>query len=622
MCGIAGYVGRGDREILQRMTDAIAHRGPDDEGFFVSGDVGMGFRRLAIIDLAGGRQPMFNEDKTVTVTFNGEIYNYRELRTDLQRAGHEFTSQSDTEVIVHGYEQYGVDVFARLNGMFAVALWDGPKRQLVLARDRLGKKPLYWGVWQGTLVYGSEPKALVQHPVVKRDLDWLSLARYLVHEYVPTPGSIFAQMRKLPGGTYLTYRRAQAPTLTRFWDVPLRVEPMSPGTALAHLDALLADAVKQRLESDVPLGVLLSGGLDSSTVAYYAQKVSSRPIKTFSIGFAERGFDESTHARRVAQYLGTEHAEQILRPSHALAVVPKLAELSDEPLADASLIPTYLVSKFARQQVTVALGGDGGDELFFGYPTFVAERAAALVRFLPRAVRGALAALARSVPSRSADYLSWSEKLKRFFTGLAYPPNQRHLVWRGAFAPDQLPKLLTAEVWERCRGDVLADPTAQLANRGRIDRWPRLAYWYLRGYLQDDILVKVDRAAMYASLEVRAPLLDYRVVELVVSLPTALRLRGFTTKYLLKRLMADRLPAGIASRRKQGFAVPLGAWLRHELKPLAVDLLSPAAIRTQGIFQPSVVARLLADHLSGRSDNRKELWTLLCFQLWHRQWLK
>ncbi|MDD5110214.1 MAG: asparagine synthase (glutamine-hydrolyzing) [Patescibacteria group bacterium] len=622
MCGIAGYVGQGNEDILRKMTSVIAHRGPDDEGFFIAGNVGLGFRRLSIIDLTGGRQPMFNETKTVAVVFNGEIYNFRDLKNELTRAGHRFSTQSDTEVIVHGYEQWGSEVFARCNGMFAVAVWDGGSNQLILARDRLGKKPLYWGVWQGTLVFGSEPKALLQHPLVKREMDWQSLAQYLTHEYVPTPHSIYAGMRKLPEGCTCTYAPGREPEVTRFWDVKLQVTPVTLREALPRLDTLLSDAVRIRMVSDVPLGVFLSGGIDSSTVAYYAQAASSKPIKTFSIGFAEASFDESSHARRVAKHLGTEHYDQVLRPAQALELVPKISDLCDEPLADASLIPTYLLSKFAKNQVTVALGGDGGDELFLGYQTFQAEYLAQLLRFLPHGVRRHFVSRVPRLRPHSYDYFTFRDKMQRFLQGLGYPDDQRHLVWRGSFPPDRIGALLTDDARERCRGDWISDPTSRLPEPGRIPRWSRLSYWYLKSYLMDDVLVKVDRASMYASLEVRAPILDYRLVEFAFSLPWPLKLHRYHTKFLLKRLMRDRLPVGIVSRRKQGFAVPIGAWLRGELKPLAQDLLSADALRHQGIFQPAVVQRLLSDHLDGRADNRKELWTLMCFQLWWQRWGK
>ena len=493
--------------------------------------------------------------------------------------------------------------------------------RIVLARDRLGKKPLYWGLWQGTMVYGSEPKALLQHPLVPRELDWLSLAQYLLREYVPTPRAIFAGMRKLPEGSYLEYQSGREPQVARYWDVPLHTERITLAEALPRLDTLLADAVKRRLVSDVPLGIFLSGGIDSSTIAYYAQAASSRPVKTFSIGFTEATFDESSFARRVAQHLGTEHYEQVLRPAQALELVPKLASLTDEPFADPSLIPTYLLSQFARRQVTVVLGGDGGDELFLGYPTFQAERIAHALPPMPLLWRR-LNELAERMRPRSYDYLTWRYKAQRFIAGLQYPHDQWHQAWIGSFRHDQLSKLLTDDAREQCRGDAIADPTGQLTGRAALEHWTRLTYWYLKGYLQDDILAKVDRASMYSSLEVRAPLLDYRIVEFVASLPPSLRLRRFTTKYLLKRLMADRLPAGIGARRKQGFAVPIGSWLRTDLKPLAQELLSADALKRQNIFQPAAVARLMSDHQSARANRYKELWTLMCFQLWHRRWLK
>jgi len=604
------------------MTSVIAHRGPDDAGFYLAENVGLGFRRLSIIDISGGNQPMFNEKKTIAVIFNGEIYNYRELKTGLIRAGHTFSTQSDTEVIVHGYEEYGREVFAKLNGMFAIAIWDREQKTLTLARDRMGKKPLYWGIWQGTLVFGSEPKALLQHPAVVREIDWQSFAQYLVHEFVPTPRSIYAGMHKLPEASYLTYQSGGEPAIAGYWELPLREIPTTLNEALPRLDALLQDAVQRRLISDVPLGVFLSGGIDSSTVAYYAQKASTQPIKTFSIGFSEASFDESTHARRVARHLGTEHYEQVLRPSQALELVPKIFDLCDEPLADASLIPTHLLSKFARERVTVALGGDGGDELFFGYPTFQAEIAARALRGVPRAVFRHLDAWMSRLRPRAYDYMTRRYQLQRFLRGLPYPAGNRHLVWRGSFPPDRLRNLLMPGVLERCRGDVLADPVAQLDEREIISPWQQTAYWYLKRYLEDDVLVKVDRASMFASLEVRAPLLDYRLVEFAFSLPRRLRLHGWQTKYLLKRLMADRLPSGITSRSKQGFAVPIGAWMRNELKPLAQDLLSADALKSQGIFEPAPVERLLTEHLNGRADHRKELWTLMCFQLWWRKWGK
>ncbi len=666
MCGITGYLGHGDQATLKRMTDAIAHRGPDDDGFFIDRELGFGFRRLSIIDVAGGRQPMFNEDRKVAVIFNGEIYNYPELRDQLRKKGHTFATTSDTEVIVHGYEEFGPKIFSQINGMFAIALWDVRTRELLLARDRLGKKPLYYGTFGGTLVFGSELKALLQHPTARRELDYASLAKYLVFEYVPTPHSMLRRIRKLPEGAYAQVRSGEPVQVHRYWDLtfcsivgksnrhperrlsrpeskdltPTSIEGVgslgwarddyaagganirSEAEAAHHLDHLLADAVKRRLVADVPLGVFLSGGIDSSAVTYYAQAASSTPVKTFSVGFADPSFDESRYAKLVANHLHTEHHHTELGPQDALDLVPKLADLMDEPLADASLLPTYLLSKFTRQHVTVAVGGDGGDELFLGYPTFQAERWYQMMRWLPSAVRHGLARGVHLLPA-SFGYLSFDFKLKRFSQGLLAPDDLRHQTWLGSATPSQLSDLLTTQARSSIgAGDVYADLHARLSQvPASASVWQRLTYEYLKGYLMDQVLVKVDRASMFASLEVRAPLLDYRVVEYVANLPDHLKLRGSTTKYLLKKLMAGKLPDEIIHRRKQGFAIPIAQWLAGELQPLARELLAPDRLKAQGIFNPEYVTRLLDEHTKRRADHRKLLWTLLCFQLWYDRWL-
>lgn len=668
MCGIAGYLGQGDQPTLKRMTDAIAHRGPDDDGFFVDREIGLGFRRLSIIDVGGGGQPMFNEDRSVAVIFNGEIYNFSELRDELRAKGHAFATTSDTEVIVHGYESLGPKIFSRLNGMFAIALWDARKRELLLARDRLGKKPLYYGTFGATLVFGSELKALLQHPATRRELDFSSLAKYLVFDYVPTPHSMFRRIRKLPEGSYAQVRSGDPVQVHRYWDLKVvrrgatnrhpesyrgisyagggqghEISPLAPlgrddgavdfaalgagvrseAEALEHLDTLLADAVKRRLVADVPLGVFLSGGIDSSAIAAYAQAVSSKPVQTFSVGFDDPSFDESRYAKLVASHLRTEHHHTMLRPQEALELIPKLADLMDEPLADASILPTYLLSKFTRRHVTVAVGGDGGDELFLGYPTFQAERWYQLMRWLPQGARRVLASGVQHLPT-SFGYFSLDFKLKRFAQGLLAPDDLRHQTWLGSATPQKLRDLLTASAQSNVgAGDVYADLRARFAQvPAPASLWQRLTVEYLNGYLMDQVLVKVDRASMFASLEVRAPLLDYRVVEYVANLPDHLKLRGNTTKYLLKKLMAGRLPDEIIHRRKQGFAVPVASWLANELQPLARELLSPNRLRQQGIFNPTHVTRLLDEHTARQRDHRKLLWSLLCFQLWHDRWLR
>lgn len=624
MCGITGYLGKGDQSTLKRMADVIAHRGPDDDGFFIDGPVGLGFRRLSIIDVGGGHQPMFNEDHTVAVVFNGEIYNYGELRDELRQRGHAFATTSDTEVIVHGYEEYGPKIFSRLNGMFAIALWNVRTRELLLARDRLGKKPLYYGTFGDTLVFGSELKAILQHPVARRELDFSSLAKYLVFDYVPTPHSIFHRIRKLPEGSYAVVRMGEQVQVHRYWDLAFRPSSVTTqAEVIKQLDALLADAVKRRLVADVPLGVFLSGGIDSSAVAAYAQALSSKPVQTFSVGFEEPTYDESRYAKLVASHLHTEHHHAMLRPQETLELIPKLADLMDEPLADASLIPTYLLSKFTRQRVTVALGGDGGDELFLGYPTFQAERWYQMMRALPRPARQALANGVQHLPT-SFGYLSLDFKLKRFAQGLLAPDDLRHQTWLGSATAGQLPLLLTHQAQSNVgTSDAYADLRARLSQvPNSASVWQRFTYEYLKGYLMDQVLVKVDRASMFASLEVRAPMLDYRLVEFVANLPDHLKLHGNTTKYLLKRLMTGRLPDEIIHRRKQGFAIPIAGWLAGELQPMARELLSPNQLKEQGIFNPDYITRLLDEHTARRADHRKLLWNLVCFQLWHDRWLR
>lgn len=622
MCGIAGYVGRGDQTILKRMTDAIRRRGPDDEGFFVADGVGLGVRRLSIIDVAGGHQPIATEDGQVHVVFNGEIYNFQEFRRKLEARGHRFATRSDTEVIAHGYEEWGTDCFARLNGMFGLAIWDGREQKLILARDRMGKKPLYWTRQASTLIFGSEIKALLQHPASVRELDPETLSQYLTFEYVATPKSIFKGIFKLEPASFLTWDGRDA-VVKPYWQIAFDRERVgSEHENVERLGELLKQAVERRLISDVPLGIFLSGGIDSSTVAYFAQHSGQRQ-KTFSIGFGDQSFDESSEARRVAKALGTEHYEKQFGVRELLDTLPQVAELLDEPFADPSILPTYLLSKFARERVTVALGGDGGDELFLGYPTFQAHKLAAWYLRLPAVVRRFLIEPLIAALPVSDRNISFDFKLKRFIRGVHQGFAQRDSLWLGAFSDSEKRALLTPEFRAAARPDITYEQTRQYLDDVR-DRAPleQLAYVYLCTYLMDDILVKVDRASMFASLEVRAPLLDYTVVDFVLSLPLEQKLKGFRTKHLLKALMRDKLPAGITDRAKKGFGIPVAQWLRYELKPFVRELLSPAAITQQGIFEPAAVSRLIAEHDQRRHDHRKTLWTLLMFQLWWRQWMR
>jgi len=622
VCGIVGNVhARADRTpdpaVLKRMSDRLTHRGPDDEGFFVEGPAALAMRRLKIIDLETGHQPMSGEQRRIWAVFNGEIYNYRELTAELADRGHTFLTRSDTEVLVHGYEERGLAALDHLEGMFAFAIWDAPARTLVLARDRLGIKPLYYAVLPDQIVFASELKALIEHPAIDRTLDLAALSRYLAHEYVPAPASIFRSIRKLPAGHWLTYTDGRL-KVEPYWTVAFRPDPMiGAAEAVEKLRRVLDLAVRQHLISDVPLGVFLSGGIDSSTVAALAARHVGGRLKTFSISFEDPSFDESAHARRVAQALGTDHHEEILDARSARDLVERLPDLLDEPLGDASLIPTFLLSRFTRRSVTVALSGDGGDELFAGYPTYQAHRLARLVEPVPRWLRRGLIRPAVERLPVSLSNLSLDFKLKRFLEGMDYADVERHAVWLGSFTPAEQRELFTPDALERIESppsyaafhDILAAAPA-------MEGLERMLYLDLKGYLGEGVLTKTDRASMACSLEVRVPLLDRRVVELAAQLPMRLKLRGLTTKYVLKRALADVLPSETLTRPKKGFGIPVGHWLRGELRQLLRDACSADVIRRGGLFRPEMVERLIVEHEAGRRDHRKKLYTLLAFQLW------
>ena len=626
MCGIVGNVlARADRTpdpvVLKRMNDRLTHRGPDDEGFFIQGPAGLAMRRLKIIDLATGHQPMSGEDRRVWVVFNGEIYNYRELTQLLAARGHVFATRSDTEVIVHGWEERGLGVLAELEGMFAFAIWDEPTRTLVLARDRLGIKPLYYAALADQIVFASELKALVEHPAVDRALDLTALSRYLAHEYVPAPHAILRSVRKLPAGHWLTYTEGRL-KVEPYWDLAFRQRgTVTEAEALEELRTTLDVSVRRHLISDVPLGVFLSGGIDSSAVAAFAARHAPGRLKTFSIGFEDPSFDESAHARRVAKALDTDHHEEILDPRAALDLVAGLPDLLDEPLGDASLIPTYLLSRFTRRTVTVALSGDGGDELFAGYPTYQAHRLARAFELVPRWVRRGLIRPAVEALPVSLSNLSLDFRLKRFVEGMDYRGVERHALWMGSFTPADQRELFTPEALARMESPPSYDAFHEIAAHATsAEGLERMLYLDLKGYLGEGVLTKVDRASMACSLEVRVPLLDRRVVELAASFPMSLKLRGLTTKYALKRAVREVLPREILERPKKGFGIPLGHWFRGALRPLVREACGPDVIRRGGLFRPDVVERLLAEHEGGRRDHRKKLYTLLAFQLWAQRY--
>ena len=605
MCGIAGMASRTgavDPERLRAMSATLVHRGPDSDGELLDGPVALAARRLSIIDLEGGDQPIANEDGTVHVVQNGEIYNFRELRAELEQAGHRFSTRSDTEVLVHLYEEHGEGFAERLRGMFAVAIWDSRRRRLVIARDRFGIKPLYYRDEAGELTFASELRALP-----RGEVDPDALEAFLAFNSVPAPFSIFAGTRKLPAGHLLVWQDGETRVERYARPVPAEVRDEDSAELAEELRARLRDSVRAHLIADVPVGVLLSGGVDSSLLAALAAQESGETVHTFSIGFEERSFDELDDARSVASMYGTRHEELTLRPDAAL-LLPRLAETFDEPFADSSALPTYLVSELAARHVKVALSGEGGDELFGGYYTYAADLLALRVGRLAPRIRPLVERLPSSSRRASFDY-----KAKRFVRGAALPPLERHHAWKEIFSPD-----VRAELTGRRSGyDPVDLLRARFEETEGAELLTRLQDVDLGTYLVDDLLVKTDRASMAHSLEARVPYLDPVVAGLAQSLPTRLKVRGLRKKVLLRKAAAPLLPRRIVYGRKRGFSIPAAAWLRGELEPFARDVLAPDTLRRQGFFRPEPVERLIDRHVAGEEDLSRQLWGLLAFTLWH-----
>src|SRR5215831_17846505 len=626
MCGIAGEMRltsgeRPDPARVRAMCDVMVHRGPDSFGEFCHGEVALGMRRLAIVDVAGGQQPLGNEDDSVQVVCNGEIYNAPALARDLEARGHTLRTRSDVEVIAHLYEEHGVDVAERLDGMFAFAIWDTRAHRLVLGRDRVGIKPLYVTRLGDRLVWGSEAKCLLAAGLDPQ-LDPQALHDYLTLGYVPGPASIFAGVTQLAPGHVLVCEAGKEPVTRRYWSLEGHVAGRETRTEAdweAELLSTLRGAVRSHLMSDVPLGVFLSGGLDSGSIVALMHELGVHPIRTFTIGFEEKSFSELDDARQVATRYGTQHHELIVRPD-AISLLPRLVRSFDEPFADSSAIPVFHVSELARRHVTVVLSGEGGDELLAGYETYRARRVAALYARLPQAIgRGLVPAVVRQLPVSHAK-VSFDYKAKRFVTGAYLPPAAGHLWWKTILDDDAKAAMYADGV------AVDAEPTVRLFEalfrESDGDELDRLQYVDGLLYLPGDILVKVDRMAMLHSLEARVPFLDRSMMELTRRIPSRLRLRGMTTKYLLRRAMVDRLPPSVVNGKKRGFNVPMPSWLTGGLRDFTRDVLSPQRVRRQGLFKPAAVERLISDHLARRIDFSRAIWSILVLSVWQDEVLR
>ncbi|MBS1857130.1 MAG: asparagine synthase (glutamine-hydrolyzing) [Acidobacteria bacterium] len=616
MCGIAGFthlrtnVGRG---VGPRIIEALAHRGPDQQGIHEGSVATLCAVRLKIIDLAGGDQPIVSPSGNTVIAFNGEIYNHLEVRRELESLGHRFESTCDTETLLHAFEQWDTDCFAKMRGMFGVALWQESGRRLVLARDRMGIKPLYYYRNGEDLYFGSELKAILEHPSVPRRMDIAALDRYLSVNYVPGDRTLIDGIRKLPPGHFLEWCNGRT-RIEAWWRLNREQRRLSLGDAKEELDALLRDAVREHLVSDVPLGVWSSGGVDSSTVLHYAATESGKRLKTFSVSFHGRSFDESRYFREIAEVYGTDHHEFDLNPEVELqSAIEDFAYYSDEPSADAGALPVWYLSRMSRRHVTVALSGEGADELFGGYLTYVADRMARPFRMVPNGLRRlALGALDRYVPV-SDDKISLEYKLKRWIEGTLLPADEAHFFWNGTFSNEQRQQIRPGANGNGLRELVerLDLPRDVLARYLAVDQ---------NFYLPDDILYKTDRMSMAHSLEVRPPFLDHRIVEFAAGLPSNLKIRGFKQKFLLKELMRGKLPECVLTRKKTGFDIPTHDWFRGALRGLVHDTLTPQAVAATGIFDANAISTLIRDHMERRINIGYHLWGLVTLFLWMKRW--
>ena len=632
MCGFCGFIqprrfGPPQKSVLKAMTQTIIHRGPDDEGLYLDDQVALGVRRLSIIDLEGGHQPLSNEDGQVWIAYNGEVYNFPALKEELQKRGHHFKTKTDTETILHAYEEWGEDFVHHLRGMFAFALWDKAKKVLYLWRDRVGIKPLYYTLLpDGTLIFGSELKTILTFPRLTRSLNPRALDLFLTLEYIPAPLSIFKNIYKLPPGHYLQYHQGKI-NVQPYWELPSPSlqEPSRKNNSLPairdELYSIIKESIALRLISDVPLGAFLSGGIDSSTIVGLMRELGVSPLLTFSIGFEDSSYNELNYARQIARRFHTQHEEFVLQPQ-AVTLVNQLIRHLDEPFGDFSLFPTFLVSKMARQQVKVILSGDGGDEIFGGYEHYQAQKLARWPLVTPGGCL--LSKVLHFLPPAPQKKGLWN-KLRRFTQGLCHPRELRHFRWMVFLADQEKTSLYSSELQAQLKqtfGLPSFSPWAELVTKAQ-DYDPITAELFLdfKTYLPDDILVKVDRMSMATSLETRVPLLDHRLVEFVFSVAGNLKLKGLTTKWIFKKTMERLLPHENIYRSKEGFSIPIKHWLRQELRDLMLDYLSPARLTKEGYFNPQVVESMIKRHLQGQENYSHQLWSLLVFEIWMENYL-
>nr|WP_320161274.1 asparagine synthase (glutamine-hydrolyzing) [uncultured Methanoregula sp.] len=629
MCGISGiyrFDGNNvDYSLLKQMTDSVAHRGPDDDGQYIDKNVGLGHRRLSIIDLSSrGRQPISNEDGSVWIVYNGEIYNYRVLRDSLIQKGHRFSTDTDTEVIVHSYEEYGRDCLHYLKGMFGFAIWDSINKKMFLARDRLGIKPLFYYRDENKLLFGSEIKCLLCDPTRPQKVNLEALHHFLSLNYVPAPLTLFEGIRQLMPGQYMLVSK-DGIEIKDYWDIRFTESQKKPLSCYEDtLDQILKRSVEQMMVSDVPFGVFLSGGLDSSTVTYYMSKILNKPVKSFSIGFEEESYNELNKARIVADHCGTDHFEEVVRPDNLEKLLPELVYHAEEPLADASMVPMYYLSKLASSHVKMVLCGDGADEIFAGYETYAAHHAVKAYRVIPSVIRKKVVLpIVDSLPV-SDKKISLDYKVKRFVRGAEFDPEKAHYYWRIIFDENEKRKMYSDCIREKNAGLDTYEMTymkyfLKTDANNPIDR---LLYADTRFYLPNDMLVKVDRMSMAHSLEVRVPFLDHELVEYMATVPASLKLKNYTTKkYLLKRIVRDKLPRTIVHQKKQGFNLPVGLWIKTYLKDYAFQVLSDEQIKEMGYFRYNFINKTLSDHMSGRKDNGYQIWGLMTLSLWWERYI-